>query len=329
MKRNVRTAKIGIVLGLLLISSFVVFAPLSKAGPLMNAYTMISHINVEYDESAAYDPFLPVEMIKEIPLVINFKVTGYLAEHLEPIIENTGIFIFLKVNETPEWCAASIIPPMLELPATTNWQSADAILSVIVNENAPAFFEENIKLEVKVGGIGPLQGGTFYQNVPFVAGYLPILSLKIPDSTYKLLQPDDTASFDIDVENLGNAKTRISCKIMDVPTGWTAYIDSTVVVGSGISGESSKRTIQLVVKPPYEFGYHNEREVIQVSITPSYFGNSSLIGKEYLLSFVVQNRGFSTPGFETVLVVFALMAVALIIKKHNRGKINGNDGGEK
>ena len=226
----------------------------------------------------------------------------------------------MKVNETPDWCAASILPPMIELPATTDWQSGDAVLSVIVNENAPAFFEGNIKLEIQVGGIGPLQGGKFYQNVPFVAGYLPILSLKIPDSTYELLRPDDTANFDIDVENLGNAKTQINCKIMDVPADWTASIDSTAVIGYGINGENSKRTIQLVVKPPYEFGYHNEREVIQVSITPSYFGNSSLIGKEYLLSFVVQNRGFSTPGFEAVFVVFALMAVALIIKTHNRGK---------
>lgn len=93
MKNNFRSIKTILILLLFLINSFVVFAPLSEAGPLMNAYTMISHIDVEYDESAAYDPFLPVEMIKEIPLVINFKITGYLAEHLEPIIGNT-VFLF-------------------------------------------------------------------------------------------------------------------------------------------------------------------------------------------------------------------------------------------
>lgn len=69
--------------------------------------------------------------------------------------------------------------------------------------------------------------------------------------------------------------------------------------------------------------------MIRISITPSYFDNESLKGEEYLLSFIVQSRGFSTPGFESVLVIFAFIVMTFIVKKQRRKKtfniLNGED----
>ncbi|EMR73475.1 hypothetical protein MCGE09_00624, partial [Thaumarchaeota archaeon SCGC AB-539-E09] len=82
-----------------------------------------------------------------------------------------------------------------------------------------------------------------------------------------------------------------------------------------VHGDDPKSTVQLVVQPPYSFGYHNEREVIQVSMTPSYYADPTLKGQEYVLSFVVQSRGFSTPGFEAIFVIIAMIGMTLIFKK--------------
>lgn len=323
MNRNFRTAKSVVVIGILLVGIFAVFIPSTSAGildRLAEAYTVYSEVKIEYDKDAASDPVLPLEMVKDIPVTISLRVTGYFAEDLLHYYEGTNLFIDLDVNETPEWCTASILPRKLVIPASVIWSTNNATLSVMINEDAPAFSEELIKVKVKVGKLGAIQGGEFFQDIRFIPGYLPVLRLNVPESTCELVGPDDVANFDIEIENLGNAMTEVACRVIDVPKGWNASIASSATIGSRTSGNNIKRTLQLSVKPPHGFGYHEEREIIEVSITPSYYGNSSLTGKEHLLYFVVQSRGLYMPGFEAVFVIFALIGVVLIFKNRQRRK---------
>ena len=323
MNGNFGTVKSVVILAVLLVSIFTVFMPSTSAGildRLAEAYTFYSKVKIEYDVDAAMDPVLPLEMVKDISVIISLRVTGYFAEELLHHYEGTNLFIDIDVNETPEWCTASILPRKLIIPASANWSTNNATLSVMITEDAPAFSEELIKVKVKVKGMSTIQGGEFFQDIRFIPGYLPVLRLNVPESSCKLVGPDDVANFDIEIENLGNAMTEVTCRIIDVPDGWTASIDSSATIGSRTSGDNTKRTLQLSVKPPHGFGHHEEREIIEVSITPSYFGNSSLTGEEHLLYFVVQSRGFYTPGFETIFVFFALIGVVLIFKNRQRRK---------
>ncbi|EMR73816.1 hypothetical protein MBGDN05_00292, partial [Thermoplasmatales archaeon SCGC AB-539-N05] len=231
---------------------------------------------------AAYAPILPVEMVKEIPITVSYLVTGYYAEEIMKVYEETNntVFLDLYVEEKPEWCTVSILPPTLVMPTTTSLKTANATLSVTVNENAFAFSESTIKIRVNVKGIGAIQGGTFCHDVLFIPGYLPILGINTPDGTTELVTPGATANFDIEIENLGNAKTEVVFRVLNVPKDWSPNIISNTVLGSKVHGDDPKSTVQLVVQPPYSFGYHNEREVIQVSMTPSYYADPTLKTKK-------------------------------------------------
>lgn len=319
-------------MSLLLFSLFVTLIPATSAGILDKfgqAYACYSNVEIGYDEKAAKDPLLPLDRTKTIPLTIKYSITGYYAKEIASLFKDTPIYLNLYVEENPDWCIATILPFFTSVYARGS--SFNASLSIEINENSYAFSEGKIKIKVVVVKAGSIEGGNFYQDIPFLPGYLPVLGTKLT-STSDLISPMETANFNIEIENLGNAKTEVACRVIESPKGWIATIDPTIIIESGTASDNPKKNIQLVVKPPYNFGYHNDKGIIKVSVTPSFFGNSSLSGHEYILSFIVQSRGFSTPGFEVVSVLLAIIAIILVIKKRQKtirsNNINDKKGGD-
>ncbi|RLF26440.1 MAG: hypothetical protein DRN01_04710 [Thermoplasmata archaeon] len=227
----------------------------------------------------------------------------------------THLYVNLYVEETPEWCTATISPPLIYMPITSTWHTESATVYLTLKENAPAFEQAKIKIRIRSDSVGKhviIPEGNTSLEIPFTTGYIPIISLNMPDGNYKIVNPQETATFTIDVENLGNEKTEITSKVLNTPEGWTVSILPTTVLDSKVRGGNPRKSIHLDVKPPYGFGYHEERQVIQVSITPSYYNDPTLRGEEHILSFIVLNRGFSTPGFETLFTMLAFIGIALV-----------------
>ncbi|MEA2055826.1 MAG: hypothetical protein U9O49_03220 [Candidatus Thermoplasmatota archaeon] len=327
MTKPYKDIAIIITMVLLLTGVFSACTPSTPAlfDKLADLYSAKSIIELTYDENATQSSFLPLDRVKEIPLVINYRVIGRYAEYTAPVYVEHEIdnFINLYVDSAPDWCAVTVTPTFISAPATTEGIARKISMIINVDECAEAFSEGVIKLRVDVSKVGIIDGGIFYFDVPFKPGYLPIIGTKASDNNVKSIGPDETANFKIEVENLGNAKTELICNIINAPEGWIVTINPNAAVEWDINKDGNKKeTLSLVVKPPHNFGYHNDREVIQVSITPSYFDNSSLTGKEHILSFVVQNRGFSTPGFETIFVLFAMAYIVFIVGRTKKRRMN-------
>ena len=97
---------------------------------------------------------------------------------------------------------------------------------------------------------------------------------------------------------------------------------SNIKVGSSLQNENPKETVELRIQPPFDFGYHNEQEDIRIEVYGKYYASTTgqeLKSDTYEITFTVRNRGFSTPGFEAIIFLLALIGVVLIIK--NRRKI--------
>jgi len=291
----------------------------SALGSLVGkVYECNSVIQLEADKNATENPFLPIDRILTIPVDVNYMITGGFSEVVAEMYQQYEYhnFLHLFIDETPEWCSASFLPPVMVVPITSSFMTHDANLIVQVNENAPAFGEGTIKVRIEVGRLGAVLNATFYQDIPFSPGYLPNIGITT-QKNLQIIGPQDTANFKIDLENFGNAKTNVKCKIVDKPAGWFITIDSNTIIDVG---DNPTKTIFLDVKPSDDFGYHDEREVITVSITPSYFNEESLTGEEFFVSFIVQNRGFSTPGFEIAIVFLAFSCILFLSK--NKTKFN-------
>jgi hypothetical protein len=120
----------------------------------------------------------------------------------------------------------------------------------------------------------------------------------------------DTAIFPILIENLGNARTVVLLNVVSVPKDWNAIITSQVTLEEGAG---STATAYLVIKPPKGFGYHYDEQTIKISMQPVKADDYSKKGEITYESFLVQSRGFSTPGFDAIAFIGALAVVLLII----------------
>jgi len=115
-----------------------------------------------------------------------------------------------------------------------------------------------------------VKAGNFTQEIPFTIGYLPQLSFTYPDGNVKNINPDETAFFTIELQNWGNGFTKVYTELVDVPEGWLTEIVQNTTLGTYQLGTNNKKTISLNVKPPTDFGYHEDRAIIKVKITPVY-----------------------------------------------------------
>jgi len=322
MTKRLRTVKASIVMGILLVSLFVAFIPSTSAAPLL--FGCDADVKMNYDAIAASNKVVPLSGEITIPINISTQVQGLFANILVPMLFNRGVTtsVDLSIKNSPSWATARVSPNVVNPDISTSWTGEEAYVHVSFNVDSPAHATALFTIEMHVrvpGAFGRVREVTKTAEISFVPSYLPIIDAT-PQSTYKEISPGEILTFNIDLENLGNAETEFLFSVIDVPDGWSASIISNTKVGSRVDGNDPTRTIQLFVQPPYGFGYHNEREDIKISVRGRYFagGAGVLETEDYEIIFTVRNRGFSTPGFEAAFTLFALVGIALIVKKRKK-----------
>ena len=288
----------------------------ASAGFLDKVYECDYDLVLNIDEKAASAPFLPRDMIMRIPISLSLKFYGRYANEMAEYYDIEAL-VHLQINSTPSWATASINPTLLLVPLSSEPVYTNISLNVKVDKDAIPFRQGLVGLKITVDKVGAINQRTFEIPVAFTPGFLPMIRITIKDNVKKI-NPMEMATFEIELENLGNGKTNIVSEVVDIPKGWKVKIPSSLILGTNVLSEDNKDKVTLVVKPDESFGYHDERKVINISLTPVYYDNMSLIGEKHILSFIVVSKGFSTPGFEATFTFILVLLVALIIGKWNR-----------
>lgn len=319
MKNKKLLSKTIVTLTLFFIS-FTIFLPISTANPLDNLYVCEPVFDIEWDEKVINEPISPYSEPKNIPIIIKAKIRGVLQHIVGPKYGiSSKFFIYLYIEETPEWSKVTVNPPLVKINVSQDWVSTNATLSITLDKDSPAFETSNIKIRVESRRMGnkatvvPEGNKTF--EMPFTVGYVPLLAINELEGNHKVITPDDTANFPIELINLGNGKTDVKTEVLSKPDGWQVEVISETSLGVKYLGENYRKTLNVAIKPPYGFGYHEDREVIELSITPISNKYSNITGESHVLTFVVHSKGFSTPGFEGIFVIFSIVIILFIVKK--------------
>lgn len=324
MANNFRAIKASIIIGILLVSILAVSIPSISAGLFLNAE---QDVVMTADISAIETEFKPVGGAYFIPINISVAIRGLLSKVIEKIFEGrASAIIELSAQPMDEWFSVVVSHNSVHADISTNFQSVTEkpYLQVTLDERAPAKTMGKIIVTLKARRQSALTAtireSTTTAEVSFVPAYLPIISVA-PKGNFKQTAPGSMAEIEIELENLGNAKTVVDMRVIEIPEEWDATISARVTLGTAVLGENPKQTVILTVQPPYSFGYHNDRDQVEVEFIPKYYADPSgeaTIGDPQVERFTVQSIGFSTPGFEGVFVIFALIGVALIVKKRRQ-----------
>jgi len=301
-----------LLIGILLIISLPYFS--YTVTPQDSAYNARMNLDIQWNEIETGKPIIPREEIKTIELNITVEIeTG--PSFGQGLFEGynyngSNNVIHLEIVETPEWCSAvldriTVITPMA--------RKTNAITSIylILDENAPAYGGEGIiKIRAESEPSGLINGANETFDLAFITAYIPIIKTNLPDKNTKRITPDEKAVFPIEVENIGNARTKVFFEITGIPKGWSATITDTLILDEQ---KGSKKTAYLSVIPSTETGYHFDEEKIQVKITPAMAENVEDEGTAIYANFIIQNRGFSSSGLEIYIPILLIVLICFVV----------------
>ena len=316
MARKLRAVKSCFVFGILLMSLSITVVPSTSAGLLLNLQSVIT---VEWEANQTADPVLPRGELRPVNLRISYVVNkGALGGTLLSLWGSKQAFVNLEIVDKSSWVTATLALNTLSFPLSATEQSKTTSVSFQVEENAPAFGLGYIKIKASVDKMaGIIEGFEQTFTLNFVPDYKPLINPSLPQENTKEIGPMDTAVFPIQVENLGNARTIVLFDVVTVPDDWNAVITSQVTLDEE---KGSTNTAYLVIKPNKSFGYHFDEQTIKISMKPVKADDYSKEGTTLYESFLVQSRGFSTPGFESIFFIGALLVTLLLIKMSRRNK---------
>jgi hypothetical protein len=308
MTKKMRSVKASIVTGLVIISTLVTLFPPTSAGLIFNLQSVL---NVTWGNEID-EPIIPRGEIRSLTLVITHKIArGPAGEAVLVTLEGSLIPIHVSIIDTPSWCTATLSQGTLSVIVQSNQISTvETTLSISVANDAPAYGLGYIKVKATAETTGLIEGCENEFTLSFLPEYKALIEPSYPESYSKDIGPMDTAVFPIEIENLGNARTIVFLNVSNIPKDWIAMVTDQLTIAEGAG---SKGTAYLIVKPSKSFGYHNEEGTIRVSMQPVKADDYSKKGEITTQTFLVQSRGFSTPGFETIFFLSAFALVFLII----------------
>jgi len=309
MTKRFKTVKASILTGIILISVIIAVVPTTSAGILFN---LQSALTVNWSQNYTQQPLLPRGKATTLTIDITHTVNkGLLGAAILKAYTGNSITIKIEIISTPTWATASLSTGTVTASINpTTPQVLQTQLTLAVAENAPAFGVGTVQLRATALKAGLIQSYEQDFSLYFQPDYKPLISPSYPDSNTKQIGPMDTAMFRININNMGNARTKVYLKVDKVPAGWVAIVTDQVILEEGVG---SMATAFLVVKPPKGFGYHYDEKTIEISMQPVWADDESKKGSITPASFLVESRGFSTPGFEAIAFIGALALVTSIL----------------
>ena len=316
MTKKIKAVKASIITGIVLVSMLAAVLPTTSAGLIFNLQSVL---NVTWGNETK-QPVVPRGELRELTLAISHTVTrGAIGRGMLLLYQGNQIVINVEIVETPTWCTANIAQGTLSVTVQPDQiTTVYTKLSLQVADNAPAYGLGYVKVKATARKAGLISAYEQDFTLSFIPDYKPLIKPSLPETNSKEIGPMDTAIFPILIENLGNARTVVLLNVVSVPKDWNAIITSQVTLEEGAG---STATAYLVIKPPKGFGYHYDEQTIKISMQPVKADDYSKKGETTYETFLVQSRGFSTPGFETIVFLGAFAITFLIVAyTHKRKK---------
>jgi len=331
MTKHLRRVKASIIMGILLMSAIPIFfqIPTAEASilPSFNSY-----ITFSYDPSPLNDP-LAIDVSVTIPLTVKYKTD--IPKHFNKIpfpFNNYILFgtaigpmqkIHIEVLNPPDWANIYISTPdvLIDIPIgdpdnpETMYveEQVNLILSPRVEAPAESY---TINIKATCDPIKRLNGFSHQEAIEFTPSFIPTVQI-FTEKSIRTVGPHEPVTYQIKVKNIGNKITRVTPTLKGVDEKWTATINPPQYEIS----PNQESTFTFSIITPYDFGWHNEYGRFEIEfLSEVYPYRSAAASNTQSIYLIVNNHGFSAPGFEFPLILIALMAIVIMIrKKHLRG----------
>jgi len=318
MKKYLRTVKASLIMGILLVSAIAVFS--APASAKFITYPSLITIEITPESIEALQEPVDIESVLIVQLKIGYSVSVPEWALTSGMVGRLWLFgsfimypqlIHLEIEGKPEWADIALAVPDVYIKEYSNspvYTTADLMITPYFD--APAV-PKSITIKATAGSIGRITGVEFHRTLPFEPDYIPLISIE-PEKPTRQVGPRDPINFKINIRNMGNKETLVKGEILDAPEEWAALISPTQLPLS--PGETASVTVSMTA--PYNFGWHNELRTFTVEFIPEKSPPSTppLTGSPHRVQLRINSIGFSTPGFEMILVFMAVLIFTIVSK---------------
>jgi len=326
MTKNFRTVEKGIVLGILLVS-VIVFIPtpdtiVSADSESTKLISFHSYIDFDYNLEALNKP-LAIDVSVTIPVTISFwtdipgffEIIPFPFNYLILYGQSIGPMqtIHLEVLNPPDWANIYISSPdvLTDIPFESQGKkqiTTNLILSPRVEAPATSY---KIDIIASCDAIKRLNGYTYSESVEFTPSFIPTIQIT-PENPIRTVGPHQSINFKINVMNGGNKITRVTPTLIGADDEWIPTINPPEYEIS----PKAEATFTFSIITPKDFGWHNEYGKFEINFKSEVYPyRTGAANNSKSIYLVVNNYGFSTPGFEFPILIVALMAMGIIIQK--------------
>ena len=315
---NKKLITISIVLIFILITFLPTVSATNKStddSQNLRIFGLGTYINLEYDEEDVTDPIKPLEKARAVNLNIKYKtvLSGRLLSRLFfRLHKGRPVDIKLEVVDSPHWCNATLSENTLKTMVSDEEQSLSSVLTLVVSEDAPAYFKDYVRVNVSTNDIKGIFGFTRITGIkkqyeiPIKPDYLPILDIIVPLGDEIEISPYNETKIPINITNLGNGRTKVIAEIANASENWNVSI-SDVIIDVG----ETEQTF-LVVIADHKF----DIESVKLKFTPAFAENESITGEAghlILLSFINDGSYKEEEGIKIDTIILIIVIVIIII----------------
>jgi len=323
MTKHLRTVKTSLIMGILFFSAIAALSTPASAREYI--VTFNSFITLAYESEDLNQP-IDINKAVTVPLEIGYYTDVQIPNFLMLLpftLRNTMIYgspmpqqsVHLKVLNSPDWANIYFSTPDHDVDIPGKDEEPFKIqVNLIISPLREAPSEPfNIEFSIEVEKRGRVMGKTMNYNVNFQPAYVPEIGVTV-DRPSRMVGPREEVNVNIKIKNNANYWTIVRHEMIDVPDDWSPIINPTKIEIS----PGGEETITLSVTPPYNFGWHDETKVIQIDFTPEASPGGGEPGPSVQVYLRFNNRGFSTPGFETAFLFIAISLFMILFAKRRK-----------
>lgn len=312
MRKNFRTIKASLIMGILLVSVVIAMIPNSSVKAQGGLFGYASIVYIDWENVNESDIAVkPLEDFKPYKLRVEYSLTKGPFGNLiyRTLYVGRRVDIKLELIDYPKEWSTVFLPfdtLTVNLPRDINVILKRSItLMISVDETAPAFNSGTISIRATVAKIGMIEKFDQTIQLTFKPDYLPMLDVQ-PETQHKIIGPMDTAEIPIRVTNLGNARTKAQFRITNLPEDWMAIVTDQIILETQQTG-----TVFINIKPPKGFGYHDDYETFIIEYIPLWAENVQVRGVTEQISVAVESRGISVIGIEVIIPIIAIIILII------------------
>jgi len=227
----------------------------------------------------------------------------------------------LSIEEKSDWCTAELDKESVEFDFDNQFQEREFSITFSVNETAPAFEEDKIKIKAEFvyQGNGSLMKATNTTTIIFRPDFVSKIDINATD--FESIAPLEETIIPINITNFGNGETNVLVEIVeneeDEFKNWNVSLEKWDII-IPVNYDDNVRQINLKVTPPENFNNKTIDLKFYTRSTPvEGIDVEDLEGLEYSFAITVENdRSLETEDefeIDTNLLIIAIVVIVLIV----------------